>query len=90
MAAVAGLIAVTADEIHLSTRYLPVVDALVVFLIGSPGIGELRGAPARPRNAVALLVTTSMRDFAIAAGLATAAFDAAAAAPWHLRDLRAV
>jgi predicted Na+-dependent transporter len=46
--------------------------------------GRLLGARTRPAAAAALLLTTSMRDFAIAAGLAAAAFGPAAAAPLGL------
>uniref|UniRef100_UPI002606A210 hypothetical protein n=1 Tax=Trebonia sp. TaxID=2767075 RepID=UPI002606A210 len=51
---------------------------------GTALLGRLLGARAGPRAATALLLTTSMRDFAIAAGLATAAFGPAAAAPLGL------
>ena len=49
----------------------------------SAGCSRLGRGPQRP-IAVSLLLTTSMRDFAIAAGLATAAFGSAAAAPISL------
>lgn len=84
MVAVACLVALTAAEVHLSTSYLPVALALVVFLVGSAGLGRLLGGRTRARSATALLLTTSMRDFAIAAALATAAFGVAAAAPLGL------
>ena len=61
-----------------------VAAALVAFLAGSAATGRLLGARTRPATAAALLLTTSMRDFAIAAGLATAAFGPAAAAPLGL------
>jgi predicted Na+-dependent transporter len=47
-------------------------------------VGRLLGAGTRRPSAIALLLTTSMRDFAIAAGLATAAFGPAASAPLGL------
>jgi predicted Na+-dependent transporter len=96
MAAVAGLVALVAAEVRLSVAYLAVAAALVLFLIGSALLGQALGARF-PRGArfargdgvqrgarAALLLTTSMRDFAIAAGVATAAFGAAAAAPLGL------
>lgn len=84
MIAVAALVALIAAEVRLSARYLDVALALVVFLAGSALAGWLLGARARRPAATAVLLTTSMRDFAIAAGLAAAAFGPAAAAPLGL------
>jgi len=61
-----------------------VAVALLVFLAGSAVLGWLLGARNGISARAALLLTTSMRDFAIAAGLAAAAFGAAAAAPLGL------
>jgi BASS family bile acid:Na+ symporter len=81
---VALLVALIAAEVHLSTGYLPVGAGLVAFGIGSAVIGWVLGLRSgRPARA-ALLLTTSMRDFAIAAGLTAAAFGTAAAAPLGL------
>ncbi len=81
MAAVAALVALIAAEVHLSARYLTVTLALAVFLAGSALTGRFLGSrTARPAS-TALLLTASMRDFAIAAALAAAAFGPAAAAP---------
>jgi predicted Na+-dependent transporter len=82
--AVAALVAVIAAEVHLSARYLPVALALIMFLAGSALTGWLLGARTRHPTAVAVLLSTSMRDFAVAAGLAAAAFGPAAAAPLGL------
>jgi predicted Na+-dependent transporter len=82
--AVAALVALIAAEVRLSFRYAGVAAALVAFLAGSAVTGRLLGARTRPATAAALLLTTSMRDFAIAAGLAAAAFGPAAAAPLGL------
>jgi len=82
--AVAALVALIAAEVHLSTRYLTVAAALVIFLGASAVVGRLLGTGARRPTAVAVLLTTSMRDFAIAAGLAATAFGPAAAAPLGL------
>jgi predicted Na+-dependent transporter len=96
MITVALLVALIAAEVRLSARYWAVAAALAAFLAGSAALGWLLGwlpgcLPARlpgiragrPARA-ALLLTTSMRDFAIAAGLAAAAFGASAAAPLGL------
>jgi len=81
---VAVLVALIAAEVHLSTRYLPVLAGLGSFCLGSAVIGWTLGLRSgRPARA-ALLLTTSMRDFAIAAGLAAAAFGTATAAPLGL------
>jgi hypothetical protein len=73
-----------AAEIHLSSRYVSVAGALVMFLAASACIGWVLGRGARPPVSSATLLTTSMRDFAIAAGLAAAAFGPDAAAPLGL------
>jgi predicted Na+-dependent transporter len=84
LAAVAALVALVAAEVHLTAGYATVAAALVLFLAGSAAVGRLLGArSARPTRS-ALLLTTSMRDFAIAAALATSAFGASAAAPLGL------
>ena len=96
MIMVALLVALTAAEVHLSARYWAVAAALAAFLAGSAVLGWLLGSlpgwlpgrlpgirSERPARA-ALLLTTSMRDFAIAAGLAATAFGAGAAAPLGL------
>jgi predicted Na+-dependent transporter len=82
--AVAALIALIAAEVHLSASYASVAGALAVFLLGSALVGWLLGRRAPRQVAAALLLTTSMRDFAIAAALATAAFGPPAAAPLGL------
>jgi predicted Na+-dependent transporter len=81
---VAALVALIAAEVHLSARYLGVALALVLFLAGSAVVGWLLGLGAARPTGSAVLLTTSMRDFAIAAGLAAAAFGPAAAAPLGL------
>jgi bile acid:Na+ symporter, BASS family len=83
-AAVAALVAVIASQVPLSASYLPVALALIAFLASSAIIGWLPGARSSRPAAAAVLLTTSMRDFAIAAGLAAAAFGPAAAAPLGL------
>lgn len=84
MIAVALLVALIAAEVRLSAAYAGVAVALVLFLAGSAALGGLLGARSGRPASTALLLTTSMRDFAIAAGLAAAAFGVAAAAPLGL------
>jgi predicted Na+-dependent transporter len=81
VAAVAALVALIAAEVHLSAGYAAVAGALAVFLLASALIGWLLGTRTPRPVAAAVLLTTSMRDFAIAAGLAAAAFGPPAAAP---------
>ena len=84
VASVAALVALIAAEVHFSVSYFGVAAALAVFLVASAGLGRLLGFKAERRVRSALLLTTSMRDFAIAADLAVAAFGPAAAAPLGL------
>ncbi len=73
-----------ASQIDWTGDYGWVVLALVAFLVGAAALGWslARWVPSRLRTATVLAV--SMRDFAIAAGIATAAFGAQAAAPLGL------
>ena len=84
IAAVAVLVALVAAEVRLSASYGAVAAALALFLAGSAAAGRLLGARSSRPAGAALLLTTSMRDFAIAAALAAAAFGPAAAAPLGL------
>ena len=81
---VSALVALIASEVHVSGRYFGVLWGLLVFLAGSAIVGWLLGRRSPRTTAGALLLTTSMRDFAIAASLAVAAFGPAAAAPLGL------
>jgi hypothetical protein len=82
--AVAALVALVAAEIHFSIGYVALAGALAVFLAGSALLGWTIGRRSVRATATAVLLTTSMRDFAIAAGLATSAFGVRAAAPLGL------
>jgi predicted Na+-dependent transporter len=84
VAAVAALVALVAAEVHLTVSYAAVAGALALFLVASAVLGRALGVrSARPAGS-ALLLTTSMRDFAIAAALAASAFGPRAAAPLGL------
>jgi BASS family bile acid:Na+ symporter len=78
------LVALVAAEVHLEAAYFAVLGAIVVVVAVSAVIGAALGRTTSPARAVPLLLTMSMRDFAIAAGLASAAFGPAAAAPLGL------
>ena len=81
---VAVLVALVASEVHFTSSYVSVLVAVVAFVVASAGVGFLVGRGGAPAVKKALLLTVSMRDFAIAAGLATAAFGPDAAAPLGL------
>jgi len=84
VAVVTLLVWLIASQVRLSGAYVAVGAALLLFLAGSAALGAAVGARAPAPVATALLLTTSMRDFAIAAGIAVAAFGAASAAPLGL------
>ena len=81
---VAVLVGLVASEVHLSRAYLGVVAALVVFVVGSTGLGLALARGDDRGLGRAVLLTTAMRDFAIAAGIATSAFGVASAGPLGL------
>lgn len=81
---VAALVALVAAEVHFTLAYLTVLAAVVVFVATSAGVGLLVRHRASIPAKKSLLLTMSMRDFAIAAGLATSAFGPRAAAPLGL------
>jgi hypothetical protein len=84
LVAVAALVALVAAEVHLTVGYAAVAGALALFLVASAVLGRALGVRSARPAASALLLTTSMRDFAIAAALAAAAFGPRAAAPLGL------
>ena len=79
--AVLVLIWLVAGQAHPDARYLRAGLALLLFLAGSTLAGAAVGLGLPRSPAVSLLLPVAMRDFAIAAGIATAAFGPAAAAP---------
>jgi predicted Na+-dependent transporter len=83
-ACVAGLVALVAAEIHFTVGYVAVAGALLLFLLGSALIGRILGWSSPAAAVASILLTTSMRDFAIAAALAAAAFGPTAAGPLGL------
>jgi predicted Na+-dependent transporter len=70
-----------ASQIRLDSAYTQVVVALVAFIAGSAILGRAVAAGLPGGRATAVLLPVAMRDFAVAAGIATAAFGPAAAAP---------
>jgi predicted Na+-dependent transporter len=84
IAVVTLLVWLIASQVRLSSAYVAVAAALLIFLVGSAVLGAALGVKTDAPVATAILLTTSMRDFAIAAGIAVAAFGAASAAPLGL------
>jgi predicted Na+-dependent transporter len=84
VAVITVLVWLVASQVRLSSSYVAVAGALVLFLAGSAALGAAVGFRAPRPVAKALLLTTSMRDFAIAAAIAVAAFGPASAAPLGL------
>jgi predicted Na+-dependent transporter len=78
---VAVLVALVAAEVHLTLSYVAVLGASLAFVAASAGVGLVVRRGSGPPAKKSLLLTMSMRDFAIAAGLAAAAFGPKAAAP---------
>jgi predicted Na+-dependent transporter len=70
-----------ASELRLRASDTRVVIALAAYLTGGALLGWLLAIRAGPRQRTAIVLPTAMRDFAVAAGIATSAFGAAAAAP---------
>jgi len=84
IAALVGLVALVAAQVHLGVAYLAVLGAIALIVVVSALFGAALGRTTGRSRATSLLLTTSMRDFAIAAGLASAAFGPSAAAPLGL------
>lgn len=87
IAALLALLWEVAGEVQLRASYLGVLAALLGFLAGAGALGWLlaRGLPGSARPAV--LLPVSMRDFAVAAGIAASAFGPRAAGPLGLYGL---
>jgi len=70
-----------ASQIRLDAAYTRVVIALVAYIAGSAALGQVLAVRAPAGRATAVLLPVAMRDFAVAAGIAAAAFGPVAAAP---------
>jgi predicted Na+-dependent transporter len=81
VAALLVLLWQVASQIRLDSAYTRVIAALVVYVAGSAALGRVLGARAPASRATAVLLPVAMRDFAVAAGIAAAAFGPVAAAP---------
>jgi predicted Na+-dependent transporter len=70
-----------ASQLKLRASDTRVVIALLLYLAAGAALGWLLAIGVPPRRRTAIVLPTAMRDFAVAAGIATTAFGAAAAAP---------
>jgi predicted Na+-dependent transporter len=70
-----------ASELRPQVSDIRVGLALLVYLAGAAILGRLLSAGATPPRRTAIVLSTAMRDFAVAAGIAASAFGPAAAAP---------
>lgn len=81
------LLWLVASQLHLRVSDIRVLLALLVYLAGGVLLGWLLAIGASPGRRTAIVLPTAMRDFAVAAGIATSAFGAAAAAPLGIYGL---
>jgi len=81
VAALLVLLWQVASQIRLDAAYATVIAALACYLAGSAVLGRLLGIGAPAPRATAVALPVALRDFAVAAGIAAAAFGPAAAAP---------
>jgi BASS family bile acid:Na+ symporter len=81
VAALLVLLWQVASQIRLDAGYLRVAAALAAYIAGSALLGGLLSVRLPAGRAVAVLLPVTMRDFAVAAGIAATAFGPAAAAP---------
>jgi len=79
--AVVVLVWLVSAQVRLSVAYDTLVAVLVVLIVASAAIGLLLSWRLEFPAATAVVLNVSMRDFAVASGIAAAAFGPAAAAP---------
>jgi predicted Na+-dependent transporter len=79
--AVVVLVWLVSGQVRLSAAYWALAGVLAVLIVASAAFGLLLGARLEPPVQTGIVLTVSMRDFAVASGIALAAFGPAAAAP---------
>ncbi len=82
--AVIVLVGLVATQVTLDATFGRVLLALLVFLVGGVVVGVAVSRTVSPSDRSAVVLSVSMRDFAVASGIAAAAFGPAAAAPLGL------
>lgn len=63
-----------ASQVRLDARYVVAAGLLLAFLVGGASLGALVAHGVEPAGRPGLLLPLAMRDFAVAAGIASAAF----------------
>jgi predicted Na+-dependent transporter len=76
-----------ASQLHLAASDARMLLALLVYLAGGAVLGWVLAIRAPAGQRTAIVLTTAMRDFAVAAGIAVSAFGTAAAAPLGIYGL---
>jgi predicted Na+-dependent transporter len=82
--AVIVLVWLVSGQARVSAAYATLLAVLVTLILASAALGVLFGWRADPRARTSVVLSVSMRDFAVASGIATAAFGPASAAPLGL------
>jgi predicted Na+-dependent transporter len=82
--AVVILVWLVSSQAHLNLSYVRIAVVLVLFIAISAGAGRLTSLGMPQTVSTAIVLDVSMRDFAIASGIATAAFGPQAAGPLAL------
>jgi predicted Na+-dependent transporter len=79
--AVVLLVWLVSGQVRLSPAYWALAGVLVALIVASAGIGLLLGWRLASAAKTGVVLSVSMRDFAVASGIAAAAFGPATAAP---------
>jgi predicted Na+-dependent transporter len=82
--AVIVLVWLVSGQVRVSAAYGTLLAVLVTLILASAALGALLAWRAEPRAQASVVLTVSMRDFAVASGIAAAAFGPASAAPLGL------
>jgi predicted Na+-dependent transporter len=82
--AVIVLVWLVSGQVRVSAAYGTLLGVLAALILASAGLGRLLGWRIESGAATSVVLTVSMRDFAVASGIAAAAFGPAAAAPLGL------
>jgi len=82
--AVIVLVWLVSGQARVSAAYATLLGVLVLLILASAGLGVLFGWRAEQRARTSVVLSVSMRDFAVASGIAAAAFGPASAAPLGL------
>jgi BASS family bile acid:Na+ symporter len=82
--AVVVLVWLVSGQVRVSAAYGALLGVLVALILASAAFGLLLAWRIESRARMSVVLTVSMRDFAVASGIAAAAFGPAAAAPLGL------